>query len=56
MTKTLKELQEEHPEWCFRCGKHWLEPGGIHTCHEHPVTAALIAKAQEDEARIIAMT
>lgn len=52
MTKTLKELQEGHPEWCFTCGKYWLEPGGIHTCHESPLLAALITAEREDEARI----
>lgn len=46
---TIEEMKAQHPEWCFTCGNWHLHSGGIHTCHENPVIAALIAAKLEKE-------
>lgn len=58
MTKTLKELELKHPEWCFVCGAYFTGSAEHQLyCVERrswddPMIAALIAAKREDEARI----
>ena len=35
--------------YCLTCGKHTLNAGGYHACHEHPVIAHLRARIAELE-------
>ena len=36
--------------YCLTCGKHTLNPGGFHSCHEHPVIAYFKARIAKLEA------
>ena len=58
MTKTLKELELKHPEWCFVCGAYFTGSAEHQLyCVERrswddPMIAALTAAKLEDEATI----
>ena len=38
-------------DYCLTCGKHTLNPGGFHSCHENPVITHLKNRITELEAQ-----
>lgn len=55
MTKTLKELELEHPEWCWKCGcrdRTACESGHLFCGASGEIIASLTAAKRGDEVRI----